>query len=114
MHHSRAPVLKVEVADTGDSRLRGLIGREGLEPNTGMLFVFDKPDIHDFHMLGMQFSIETILLDVSGTVVGILKMPFGATAAFRGKLPHKYALEVPWGWTSDNDVRMGDSFEFRM
>lgn len=108
--HPIAAPLDVEVADTPERRQRGLLGRGYLHPNTGMLFVFDRPALYSFTMYGMAMSLDLILLDESWRVVGTLQMPKKSTQHFRGEIPYKYAVETRWGWVEENNIRLGDFF----
>lgn len=62
-------VLTAEVADTLTKRGQGLGGRAKLEPNAGMLFLFDKPGRHEFWMRGMKFALDFIWIR-GDTIVG--------------------------------------------
>lgn len=66
---SRATVLadKCAVADSLVSRIRGLLGREGLEPGEGLL-ISPCPSIH---MWGMKFALDAVFLDAEGVVVDL-------------------------------------------
>jgi len=52
--------IRVEIAQTIFEKSRGLSGRDGIGDDEGMLFIFDKPDIHSFWMKGMKFSIDIL------------------------------------------------------
>src|SRR3989338_5701660 len=54
--------VRVTVADTPESRERGLSGRDGLASDEGMLFVFQNDGYHTFWMKDMLFSIDIIWL----------------------------------------------------
>ena len=62
-------VLKIMVADSFYLRLRGLMGRNKLPDNTGMLLV----PCNSVHMCFMNFSIDVIYLDKDFTVLRIVK-----------------------------------------
>ena len=66
-------VLDVEIADTDATRTRGLMFREDLPYNQGMLFVFDDEQIRSMWMLNMQFPLDVIWFDKAGNVVHIEK-----------------------------------------
>lgn len=112
LHHPTAPPLLVEVADTEAKRTQGLLGRTELGTNQGMLFVFDRPGLYSFSMRGMQIPLDLIMLYSDGTVVGRMHMAVGATCLYRGDVPYKYAVEVPWNWTTKHRIFSGDRFEF--
>jgi uncharacterized membrane protein (UPF0127 family) len=67
-----AQSFAVEVAASFAERARGLSGRSGLAPGTGLWFVFPAADIHGFWMQGMRFPIDLIWvspeLKVSGAI----------------------------------------------
>ncbi|MFN8635830.1 MAG: DUF192 domain-containing protein [Chloroflexota bacterium] len=60
---------RAAVADTFWRRLRGLLGRAGLEPGEGLVI---KP-CDSIHMIGMRFPLDVVHLDKSGTVVKVLE-----------------------------------------
>jgi len=62
--------FKVEVADDHISRSQGLSGRDKLEENHGMLFIFDVPRYHTFWMKGMRFPLDFIWIR-GNEVVGV-------------------------------------------
>lgn len=66
-------VLQVEIADTDPARTRGLMFREQMPYDKGMLFVFDDELVRSMWMLNMQFSLDVIWFDGKGNVVHIEK-----------------------------------------
>jgi len=58
---------RVEVAGTSESRKRGLLGRTGLEPGTGLWLV----PCEWVHMFGMKFAIDIVVLNRNNVVVGV-------------------------------------------
>ena len=66
-------VLDVEIADTDAARTRGLMFREQLAYNQGMLFVFDDEQVRSMWMLNMQFPLDLVWFDKDGNVVHIEK-----------------------------------------
>jgi uncharacterized membrane protein (UPF0127 family) len=58
---------RCEVADRPLKRMRGLLGRSGLEPDEGMLF---RP-ASSIHMLFMRFPIDAVFCDRDLRVVGV-------------------------------------------
>ena len=66
-------VLDVQVADTDSTRTRGLMFREQLPYDKGMIFVFDDEQVRSMWMLNMQFPLDVIWFDGKGNVVHIEK-----------------------------------------
>src|SRR5215470_7123096 len=66
---TRATIVaeRVEVAETSETRRRGLLGRTGLEPGTGLWLV----PCEWVHMFGMKFPIDIVVLDKHNVVVGV-------------------------------------------
>ncbi|MFH1973125.1 MAG: DUF192 domain-containing protein [Patescibacteria group bacterium] len=62
--------LRMEIADTDASRMRGLSGRTSLAPEAAMLFVFGERGIYPFWMKEMRFPIDIVWID-GDTVVDV-------------------------------------------
>jgi uncharacterized membrane protein (UPF0127 family) len=65
-------VLRVELATTEDERAVGLMYRESLAPDAGMLFLFDTPEARPFWMKNCHFPLDIVHLTREGTVVDVL------------------------------------------
>ncbi len=63
----------LEIADTQRKRARGLMLREKLNPNQGMLFVFPQEARHSFWMYKTKIPLDIIWLDKDWKVVHIEK-----------------------------------------
>ncbi|MEX0668485.1 MAG: DUF192 domain-containing protein [Candidatus Saccharimonadales bacterium] len=108
--------VEVEIADTAESRSQGLSGRESLSDKEGMLFVFDQPGIHGFHMLDMNFAIDIIWIDSNLEVVDITHnlLPASYPEVITSPEPVKYVLEVNAGFTNQHDISVGDSLKLTL
>jgi uncharacterized membrane protein (UPF0127 family) len=105
--------LVVEVADTDYLRSRGLSYRAGLDPGTGMLFVYNAPKPLTFWMYEMQFCLDIIWInngEIRGAAESVCPVP-GAAAQdlpiYASPEPVQYVLEVPAGWLKDHDFSVG-------
>ncbi len=108
--------LQVEVARTEEQQEQGLSGRSDLDPDAGMLFVFEpiRPDTAGFWMWGTPFPVDIAFMDEDGTIVEILEMA-PCTAAdpddcpvYVPGVPHASALEVNRSWFESHGVGVGD------
>lgn len=63
-------VVRAEVADEPGEWSRGLMGRESLDPGTGMLFVFNEPREVPFHMENTLIPLDLISIR-DGKVVAV-------------------------------------------
>jgi len=97
--------VTVEVAVTGEERRRGLAGRTGLEPGTGMLFVYRDQRPRRFTMEGMLFGLDIISISTGGWVTGVATRSPG-DPAFETD-PARYVLEVAAGWAAAHGVAVG-------
>jgi uncharacterized protein len=101
--------LKLEIADTSAERVQGLSGRSSLPQDTGLLFVFDKPEMWGFWMKDMNFSIDIIWLDESYTVVGLKEnaTPESYPQTFKSEKPALYVLETNTGFIKTHRIKLG-------
>lgn len=101
--------IYVETVATESARERGLSGRDGLAPNTGMLFVFDTDGAWGIWMKDMQFSIDILWLAEDGTVVTIAPntSPDSYPTSFRPSSPARYVLELPAGFAAAHSIGVG-------
>jgi uncharacterized membrane protein (UPF0127 family) len=106
--------VKVDAAITKGEKEKGLSGRTGLEKNTGMLFIFDQPGKYPFWMKDMNFSIDIIWLSADKKVMYIKKdaRPESYPEAFGPEEDAKYVLEVPAGFSEENNLQRGDTALF--
>ncbi|HEY6021161.1 MAG TPA: DUF192 domain-containing protein, partial [Candidatus Paceibacterota bacterium] len=104
--------IYVDVADTEVSRERGLSGRDGLVPNSGMLFVFDNDGKWGIWMKDMKFSIDIVWLAQDGTVITIAPdtAPDTYPKAFYPTKPARYVVELPAGFAKAHSIQAGDRF----
>ena len=93
---------RCEIPGTSFRRMRGLLGRDGLEPGSGML-IDSAPSVHMFFM---RFPIDVVFLDRDWTVVGIRHRlrPWRVAGARRAVA----ALELPAGAAAATGVQEGD------
>ncbi|MFO7981299.1 MAG: DUF192 domain-containing protein [Candidatus Aminicenantes bacterium] len=109
-------VIYAELAVTDQERQLGLMLRECINPDQGMLFVFEREGIHSFWMKNMKFSIDIIWLDRDKRIVHIEKnVPPCKTEDCPSYAPpvfSKYVLEIKQGYSEEYDLELYDRLEF--
>ena len=100
-----------EVAQTEAERAEGLMYRESLEENAGMLFIFPQSSVRSFWMENTYIPLDIAFMDVSFRVVDIQQMEPMTTDLHMSRAAAMYALEVNQGWFEAHGVRIGDVAE---
>ena len=103
--------LKVEVVRTDPDRARGLMFREKLGRDEGMLFVFDEPAYHSMWMKNTLIPLSVAFVDQSGAIINIADMQPHTRDSHAASKPVKYALEVNQGWFKKRGVKPGAKVE---
>lgn len=100
--------IKAEVADSPAERSRGLMLRTSLQPNSGMLFVFEQAALHCFWMKNTLIPLTIAFLDDDGTIVTMADMQPHDEASHCPARPVSHALEMDQGWFKGKGIRIGD------
>jgi uncharacterized protein len=108
-NQSRGTVLGdcIRVAESGLSRIVGLLGERNLGPGDGLLIVPSQ----GVHTLGMLFPIDIVVLDNDWKVLDVRKRmrPFLVTRIY---FKAAAVLELPPGSVEHSGTRIGDRLEF--
>jgi uncharacterized protein len=103
--------VDVEVAETPAAREHGLMGRESLAPEAGMIFVFPETITGAFWMKNTLIPLSIAFYDESGLIVRILDMEpcrQDPCRLYDPRVPYRGALEVNLGAFADWGVAEGD------
>lgn len=101
------PRLQLEVAATPQERMRGLMFREWLPWEQGMLFVFEQQGQGGFWMRNTLLPLSIAWLDLDGSIVDIQDMQPQTDDVHVPAAPYWYALETNQGWYEANGVGVG-------
>jgi uncharacterized membrane protein (UPF0127 family) len=104
--------IQVEIADDDAERQRGLMYRESLEEDHGMLFIYDRETTLAFWMKNTLIPLDIAYLDSDLRIVDIQQMEPQTTETHPSSAPAQYALEMNLGWFERNGVTVGDRIEF--
>jgi hypothetical protein len=104
--------VDVEKAKSDEEIREGLMYREHLCDNCGMVFYFEESVRSGFWMKNCLIPLDMIFIDKSGKIVDI-KHNFEPCESepCRSYVPnefYKYVLEVNGGWCEQHDVKIGD------
>lgn len=103
-----ANALRVEIADTDQARQAGLMNRDKLPEEQGMLFVYDQPRRLSFWMKNTRIPLDIAFIDADGIIVQIESMQPYDESHWVSDEPARYALEVNQGWFDRRRVKVGD------
>lgn len=99
--------IRVEVADDGARRNQGLMNRDRLPAEQGMLFVYPDEKPRSFWMKNTRIPLSIAYIDGEGQIVSIKDMRPMSTRGVPSDHPAMYALEVNQGWFDKKGVAAG-------
>ncbi len=100
--------VTVEIADEPGERQIGLMYRDALAADRGMLFVYPDTRARSFWMKDTRIALTIAYIDSAGIIVHLADMTPLATTSVPSPLPAMYALEMNKGWFSAHAVAIGD------
>ena len=100
-------VIQAEVANAFETRARGLMYRQSLGPNQGMLFVFTSLERHCMWMKNTPLPLSVAFIDEGGEVVSISEMAPHSENSHCAARPARFALEMSKGWFAGKGIRAG-------
>ena len=103
--------LSVELARSAAERSRGLMFREELPEERGMLFVFAQETNAGFWMKNTKIPLSIAFIDGEGTILETQVMEALSEELHRPAQPYRYALEVNQGWFERHGFGAGDRVE---
>lgn len=100
-------LIRAEVASDNDTRMRGLMFRERLGPNQGMLFVFQVKAQQCFWMRNTLIPLTIAFIEDDGSVVNLADMKPRSEDSHCSGRPVRYALEMEQGWFAKRGLGAG-------
>jgi len=100
--------LRAEVVSTPEQRARGLMFREKLGRNDGMVFIFDEPGYHSMWMMNTLIPLSVAFLDAEGRILNIEDMQPRTLDSHGAQGPARYAIETNLGWFAERRIKAGD------
>ncbi|HUL66465.1 MAG TPA: DUF192 domain-containing protein [Burkholderiaceae bacterium] len=100
-------LITAEVAADDPMRTRGLMFREALAPNHGMLFVFDGKEVRCMWMRNTLVPLSVAFIEDDGRIVNIEDMAPQTDDSHCASAPVRYALEMQRGWFAQRGLKAG-------
>ena len=91
--------IAIEIADTPEAQMKGLMGRNTLDYSNGMLFVFERLEPKKFWMKNTLVPLDIIFVGGDGCIVNIVESATPmSNQRYRSNGPVKYVVEVRAGF----------------
>lgn len=105
--------LDIEIAETVYERETGLMYRDSMEDDQGMLFIFTNEAERSFHMKNTYIPLDLIFYNRDSTVVSISEnaRPRDETS-IPSNAPAQYVLEINAGKAGEWNIETGDKMRF--
>ena len=108
--------ITLELARSDEEKGQGLMYRESMPADSGMVFLFDKPELRAFWMKNCHFPLDMVFTLKDGTVVGIQPgaQPCRAEpcATYPSRAPADTVVELNGGVAAANGVAVGAKLRF--
>jgi uncharacterized membrane protein (UPF0127 family) len=122
MAHAKEPSAElkghrfaIEIAADEASRERGLMFRDSMPPDHGMLFLFDRPAVQTFWMKNTHIPLDILYFDQNYKLVSAQqRVPpcrSEPCAVYPSEGPAQYVLELNAGIADKLGVRPGDALK---
>ncbi len=99
--------------------IRGMMFRDSLAPDRGMLFFHQQEAPAPYYMYQVRIPLDIVWMDHTRRIVDIAAnvppCPSKSAAAcptYGGKIPSAFVLEVNAGFAAKNGLKVGDSLDF--
>jgi uncharacterized membrane protein (UPF0127 family) len=104
--------IQLQLALKPTEQQKGLMYRESLDKDHGMLFLFERPGMRGFWMSNTCIPLDIGYFDSSGLLLEIHKLiPFDETPINSRSRKVLIAVETNRGWYAANNIQVGDRIE---
>lgn len=104
-------LIQAEVAATEAQREQGLMFRDKMGPNQGMVFLFGAPAGVCMWMKNTLLPLSVAFLDADHQIINIEDMKPQTTDSHCAQKPATYALEMNLGWFKQKNIKPGMTIE---
>jgi len=105
---SKAVSITIDIADTPEARIKGLMERWSLPDLHGMLFVFNQPEVQRFWMHNTPLSLDMIFVDEHRRILNIAESTTPMSKqTYSSRGPAQYVVEVKAGFAKRYGIEEG-------
>ncbi|WP_287373579.1 DUF192 domain-containing protein [Prosthecochloris sp.] len=106
--------ITAEISDTEKTREKGLMWRNQLGKNEGMLFIYNDSATRCFWMKNTFIALDMAFIDSNKVIrtIHTAKTVNDSTTFYSSYVPVKYVLEVNSGWFEEHGISLGDTVLF--
>ena len=104
-------IIQAQVAQTPEQRSIGLMNRQTMGTNEGMLFVFEQAGQQCFWMKNTLLPLSIAFLADDGSVVNIEAMQPRTLDSHCSKKPVRFVLEMNEGWFAKRGIKPGNTLK---
>jgi uncharacterized protein len=99
--------IEAEVAASDQNRQVGLMNRQAMPQQHGMLFVFTQSNTHCMWMRNTLIPLSVAFIDNEGYIINIEDMQPQTEDNHCARQPARYALEMNLGWFAQRGIKPG-------
>lgn len=103
--------IRVEIAANPETRAKGLMFRESLAPDHGMLFVFPQAEQLCFWMKNTPLPLSIAFIDAAGSIINLADMQPQSLDTHCSFGPALYAIEMEQGWFKRHGLAPGTAVQ---
>lgn len=104
----------LQIAMNTAEQTKGLMHRDSLEPDHGMLFLFEQPKKQRFWMRNTKIPLDLAYYNTQAELEQILKLyPFDETPARSKSDDIQIVIEMNQGWYTKNQIRPQSSIDLQ-
>jgi uncharacterized protein len=105
--------IDIEIADTEYERQRGLMFRDEMKEDQGMLFIFPYQTMQSFWMRNTKLSLDIMFVDNQKRIVTIHRgTDILSDKSYASAEPAIYVVEVIAGFTNKYNINEGDKIDW--
>lgn len=100
-------LIQAQVATTPEQQALGLMHRQEMPVNEGMLFIFERPSRQCFWMQNTLLPLTAAFIADDGTIVNLADMQPRTTDSHCSTQPVRFVLEMNQGWFAKRGLQAG-------